>query len=116
MNDQRYNTTIRGMVPADMPHVNLQRRVFPELLRWTTEELSQHLTVFPEGQLVAIEESSRIIGSASSLIIDWDGYAESAKWSLITGRGTFATHNSLGKTLYGADMCVDPSARRRGWF
>jgi len=55
-----------------------------------------------------------IIGSASSLIIDWDDYSESAKWSAITGYGTFSTHNPLGKTLYGGDMCVAPSARRRG--
>ncbi len=81
---------------------------------WTTEELAQHLSVFPEGQLVAVDESGKIIGTASSLIIDWDDYAESAKWSSITGFGSFATHNPLGKTLYGADMCVDPSARRRG--
>jgi len=54
------------------------------------------------------------VGSSSSLIIDWDDYADSAKWSLITGDGTFETHNPLGKTLYGADIGVDPLARRRG--
>jgi len=84
------------------------------MLRWTEEELTQHLSVFPEGQLVAIDAAGRIVGSASSLIIDWDDYAESAKWSSITGYGRFSTHNPLGKTLYGADLCVDPSARRHG--
>jgi GNAT superfamily N-acetyltransferase len=64
--------------------------------------------------LVAVDESGRILGSASSLLIDWDDYAESAKWSAITGRGTFDTQNPLGNTLYGADMCVDPLARRQG--
>jgi len=34
--------------------------------------------------------------------------------SSITGRGRFETHNPLGKTLYGADMCVDPVVRRQG--
>jgi predicted amidohydrolase/GNAT superfamily N-acetyltransferase len=103
------------MTPEDIPAVvDLQKRVFPELLSWLAEELQQHLKVFPEGQLVAADESGRILGSASSLIIDWDDYAESAKWSTITGQGTFDTHNPLGKTLYGADMCVDPLARREG--
>ncbi len=107
--------TIRNMTPEDIPAVvSLQKRVFPELLSWLAEELQQHLKVFPEGQLVAADESGRILGSASSLIIDWDDYAESAKWSTITGQGTFDTHNPLGKTLYGADMCVDPLARREG--
>jgi predicted amidohydrolase/GNAT superfamily N-acetyltransferase len=93
--------------------VELQRRVYPEDLAWSAEELQGHLAVFPEGQLVAVDETGKIVGSASSLIIDWDDYAESAKWSVITGRGTFDTHNPLGKTLYGADLCVDPEARRR---
>lgn len=81
---------------------------------WQAEELEHHLSVFPEGQLVATDETGEILGSASSLIIDWDDYSEGAKWSTITGDGSFDTHNPLGKTLYGADMGVDPAAHRRG--
>ena len=106
---------VRQMVPSDIPAiVELQRRVFPERLSWTAEELALHLSVFPEGQLVAMDGKGKILGSASSLIIDWDDYAESARWSTITASGSFRTHNPLGKTLYGADMCVDPAARRQG--
>jgi predicted amidohydrolase/ribosomal protein S18 acetylase RimI-like enzyme len=105
--------TLRQMTSADIPAVvELQSRVYPEKLAWSAEELLQHLEIFPEGQLVAENAEGRIVGSASSLIIDWDDYAESAQWPVITGRGTFSTHNSLGKTLYGADVCVDPAARR----
>src|SRR5690348_4399101 len=115
MSNVASNITIRPMLLADLPAVvELQSRVFPEMLKWTTEELKQHLSVFPAGQMVAVDEQGSVLGSASSLIIDWDDYAESAKWSSITGYGTFSTHNPLGKTLYGADMCVDPCARRRG--
>lgn len=115
MDSQQTSVTIRPMVTAGIPSViDLQHRVFPESLAWTCQEVTQHLSVFPEGQLVAVDEFSHVIGSASSLIIDWDDYAESAKWSLITGFGSFSTHNPLGKTLYGADMCVDPLARRHG--
>jgi predicted amidohydrolase/GNAT superfamily N-acetyltransferase len=103
------------MMATDISGVlELQSRVFPETLRWTADELIQHLSIFAEGQLVAINEQGAIVGSASSLIIDWDDYAESAKWSSITGHGRFETHNPLGKTLYGADMCVDPVVRRQG--
>jgi len=113
MDSQHSSVTIRPMVTADIPAVvELQKRVFPDALAWNAEELTQHLSVFSEGQLVAVDESGKVVGSASSLIIDWDDYAESAKWSSITGFGTFSTHNPLGKTLYGADMCVDQSARR----
>jgi GNAT superfamily N-acetyltransferase len=115
MSDRNCNIRIRQMMATDTPGVlELQSRVFPETLRWTADELSQHLSIFAEGQLVAINERGAIVGSASSLIIDWDDYAESAKWSSITGHGRFETHNPLGKTLYGADMCVDPVVRRQG--
>ncbi|MGC0773448.1 MAG: GNAT family N-acetyltransferase [Candidatus Acidiferrum sp.] len=115
MSEEPHKTMIRQMAAADISAVvELEERVFRQMPAWTTGELAQHLSVFPEGQLVAVDESGKIIGTASSLIIDWDDYAESAKWSSITGFGSFATHNPLGKTLYGADMCVDPSARRRG--
>jgi predicted amidohydrolase/GNAT superfamily N-acetyltransferase len=105
----------RNMTAGDVQAVTeLQRRTYPEGLAWTAAELERHLKVFPEGQFVVMDETGQVVGSSSSLIIDWDDYAESAKWSAITGRGSFDTHNPLGKTLYGADMCVDPGARRRG--
>lgn len=106
---------IRQMTADDVAQVSaLQLRTFPGMEAWTPELLSKHIAVFPEGQLVAVDESDRILGSASSLIIDWDDYSESARWSAITGHGTFSTHNPLGKTLYGADMGVDPFCRRCG--
>lgn len=107
--------TIRQMTLKDIPAVvEMQRRAYPDMPIWKIEELTHHLTIFPEGQLVAVDQANQIVGSASALIIDWDDYAESAQWSAITGHGIFNTHNPLGKTLYGADMCVDPHARRQG--
>jgi hypothetical protein len=71
--------SVRQSTEKDLPEVvTLQRRVYPDTLSWTSEELLRHLSVFPEGQLVAVDETGRILGSASSLIIDWDDYAESA--------------------------------------
>lgn len=106
---------VRRMTPDDISAiVDVQSRVFAGMNPWSRESLARHLTIFPEGQLVAVDESGRVLGSASSLIIDWDDYAELAKWSVITGDGTFDTHNPLGKTLYGADISVEPLARRQG--
>lgn len=42
---------------------SLQRRVYPEKLAWSKEELEQHLRVFPEGQLVAVDQSGSVVGS-----------------------------------------------------
>src|SRR5262252_5327079 len=94
MHDRETNITVRQMSLSDIREVlELERRVFPEMLRWSEEELRQHISVFPEGQLVAVDPTGRVVGSASSLIIDWDDYAESAKWSSITGQGRFSTHD-----------------------
>jgi predicted amidohydrolase/ribosomal protein S18 acetylase RimI-like enzyme len=115
MSPETIGVTVRQMTLSDVPAVvELEHRAFPGMANWTAEELTHHLSVFPEGQLVAVDEHGQLLGSASSLIIDWDDYAESAKWSTITGDGTFDTHNPLGKTLYGANVAVDPSAQRRG--
>ena len=113
--DGNSDILVRQMTREDIPAVvDLQKRVYSRMPTWTSEELTHHLEVFPEGQLVAVDRTGRLLGSASSLIIDWDDYSESAKWSTITGDGSFDTHNPLGRTLYGADVAVDPLARRKG--
>jgi predicted amidohydrolase/ribosomal protein S18 acetylase RimI-like enzyme len=106
---------VRQMTASDIPAViDLQQRAFPGQTPWRAEQLQRHLEIFPDGQLVVIDADGRLLGSSSSLLIDWDDYAEEANWSSITGQGTFETHNPMGKTLYGADMGVSPEARRLG--
>ena len=106
---------VRQMTLDDVPAViELMERAFPGKPPWGPELLVHHLEIFPEGQLIAMDGAGRILGSASSLLIDWDDYAESANWSAITGDGSFDTHNPLGLTLYGAEIGVDASARHQG--
>jgi predicted amidohydrolase/ribosomal protein S18 acetylase RimI-like enzyme len=106
---------VRQMTLDDVPEViELMERAFPGKPPWGPELLVRHLEIFPEGQLVAVDDAGSILGSASSLIIDWDDYAESANWAVITGKGTFDTHNSRGMTLYGAEIGVDALARHQG--
>ena len=60
MNAARTNITIRLMAAADFSEiVALQARVFPELLRWTGDELARHIAVFPEGQHVAVDDAGK---------------------------------------------------------
>ncbi|WP_420238597.1 GNAT family N-acetyltransferase [Telmatobacter bradus] len=106
---------VRQMTADDIPAViDLQKRAFPGQTPWRAEQLQRHLEIFPEGQLVVVDMNGSVLGSSSSLLIDWDDYAEEANWSSITAHGTFETHNPQGKTLYGADMGVAPEARRMG--
>ena len=105
---------IRNVVRSDFEAIRvLQQRVYPHLKPWSIEQLESHIKIFPEGQFVA-EFEGRIVGTASSLIIFWEEYGPIHNWGTVTGMGTFNTHNPEGKTLYGAEVCVDPELRKKG--
>ncbi len=112
---QPYPLAVRAMTAADIPAVvALQGLAFPGMPSWSEAQLASHIRTFAAGQLVAEGPDGRLIGSASSLVILWDDYDDRASWSVITGGGTFTTHNPDGFTLYGADIGVDPAAHGRG--
>lgn len=103
---------VRPTQPADFAAIReLQRAAYPAIAPWTDAQLAAQVAAFPEGQMVA-EMDGRVIGASSSLVVMWDDYAVDHTWKVITGDGTFATHEPAGRTLYGAEVVVD--ARRRG--
>jgi GNAT superfamily N-acetyltransferase len=100
--------------PDDVPTlIALQKLVYPTITPWAPAELLEQLQVFPQGQVVA-ETEDGIVGYAGSLIVQWDDWAEWHSWSDITGAGTFENHNPAGRTLYGAEVFVDPRMRGGG--
>lgn len=95
--------------------VELCRRIYPESLPWGEDQLTAHLDVFPRGQLVAVDrETGRVLGMAASLIVAWDDYDFEDAWHDFTDHGYFANHDPTGRTLYGAEVMVDPEAQGRG--
>jgi GNAT superfamily N-acetyltransferase len=92
------------------------RRVYPTAKPWLEAQLASHLRVFPEGQLVAEDRATgELLGFASSLIVRWDDYAFDAEWREWTAGGYFTNHDpEVGKTLYGAEVMVDPARQRQG--
>ena len=108
---------VRRMRAEDIPGIiALCRRVYPHSAPWTPEQLESHLRVFPEGQLVAVDPvSGAVVGMAASLIVYWDDYDVSASWRDFTEHGMFTNHDpERGRTLYGAEVMVDPDQRGRG--
>lgn len=93
--------------------VELSRRVYTAD-SWRREQLESHLENFPEGQLVAVDRDGRVVGAAASLVIDWDDYDADDSWRDFTDRGMFTNHDPDGRTLYGAEVFVDPDVRRAG--
>ncbi len=110
---------VRNTTKTDIPKiVNLQKESFPFLAKygniWHEEELSSHLSVFPEGQLVAVEPDGTVVGSASTLVVTLNpDYADHA-WKDITADGMFTNHNPNGDSLYGADISTHPKYRHEG--
>jgi len=109
---------IRPTTVADIPEiVKLQEESFADLAKigniWHPDELKSHLEIFPGGQLVA-ELDKKIVGSATSLIVQLNPmYADHTLVS-ITGNGMLTTHFPAGDTLYGADISTHPRVRHRG--
>lgn len=90
--------------------------VYPHSPVWSDEQLESHLAVFPEGQLVAVESrSGEVVGMASALIVVWDDYHFGSEWRTWTADGFFTNHDPVrGRTLYGAEVMVDPARQRQG--
>src|SRR5918999_1981981 len=111
--------TVRNTRPEDIPKIiGLQKESFPYLARygniWHTEELENHLRIFPEGQFVAVEPEGIVVGSASTPIVQLDSPYTDHTWKEITADGMFANHNSSGDSLYGADISTHPKHRHEG--
>lgn len=105
---------VRHTREEDIPAlIALQAHVYPTIPPWSQRKLREQLEVFPQGQIV-VETESGIVGCASSLIVLWDDWAESHTWREITGAGTFDQHNPDGRTLYGAEVFVNPEVRGLG--
>ncbi len=106
--------TIRHTQLHDIPAlIDLQDRVYPHIDPWEPEQVANQLDQFPQGQIVA-EYDGKIVGCASSLIVSWDEWYEAHTWTEITDNGHFDTHTPDAKTLYGAEVCVEPGLQGLG--
>jgi GNAT superfamily N-acetyltransferase len=117
MTHPRPRARVRNMQARDFEGIiALTKRVYPESVPWSVDQLESHLRVFPEGQFVAERDGHPgIVGMAASLIILWDDYEPTASWRDFTDSGTFANHDPVrGRTLYGAEVMVDPAIQRSG--
>ncbi len=103
---------IRQMERKDIDEIiRLQSICFPGMEPWKREHLESHLDIFPEGQFCA-ELNGEIIGSCSSLIINFDEYDDRHTWSDITDDGYITNHNPDGYNLYGIEVMVHPKYRK----
>lgn len=117
---EKATVTCRLATASDVPAlVALNRAAYPTMAEdnavWGAAHLLSHQRVFPDGQFVAVDEQGRILGAASSLIVNMGSDPlRHHTWSGITDSGYFTNHDVRGDTLYGADVYVHPDARGKG--
>jgi len=121
---------VRRTEERDFPAIiAICRRVYPTHPPYSEEQLASHVAVFPEGQFTAVEAAEgaaegaadgagagreRVVGMAASLIVRWDDYDIDLRWRDFTAGGTFTNHDPSGRTLYGAEVMVDPEVQGGG--
>ena len=91
---------------------------FDPALWWQPEQIRAHIATFPAGALCAEldpgDGPSRLVGSATALIIRFDPHHPQHTWAEVSGSGWLTTHDPAGDTLYGIDVAVVPEQRGRG--
>lgn len=95
---------------------DLCKKVYPFSKPWSIEQLESHRFYFPDGQLIVVDkETNKVVGLAFSLIVFWNDYSPQDSWQDFTSGGFFKNHSpKIGRTLYGAEIMVDPELRGRG--
>ncbi|MGI8317100.1 GNAT family N-acetyltransferase [Halobacillus mangrovi] len=102
---------VRNMQEKDIEQIfELQEACFPNMEPWKRSHLESHLNIFPEGQFV-VEYEGKIIGSCSSLIVNFDEYDDKHTWDDITDEGYITNHDPDGYNLYGIEVMVHPEYR-----
>ncbi|AOM82402.1 bifunctional GNAT family N-acetyltransferase/carbon-nitrogen hydrolase family protein [Salisediminibacterium beveridgei] len=91
--------------------IALSSQCFPNMDPWTKQHLLSHLEVFPEGQF-CVEVEGEIIGTCSSLLINFDEYDDQHTWDEITDEGYITNHDPEGYNMYGIEVAVHPDYRR----
>jgi predicted amidohydrolase/ribosomal protein S18 acetylase RimI-like enzyme len=104
---------VRQLRVDDLDQIQaLHARAFrDDFAPWSRENLENHLTLFPEGQ-VCIELDGELVATSSSLIVDSDTLGWDHSYVDVCDDGMLRGHDPDGDYLYGIDIAVDP--RHRG--
>jgi GNAT superfamily N-acetyltransferase len=111
--------SIREATLSDVPAlVDLNHAAYPDLIVdgavYDPEQIEAHIGCFARGQLVA-ELDGKMVGALSTFIpAPSIPVLKQHTWLGITDGGMFVRHDPAGKSLYLADIYVDPDIRRRG--
>ncbi|MBQ0147905.1 MAG: bifunctional GNAT family N-acetyltransferase/carbon-nitrogen hydrolase family protein [Flavobacteriaceae bacterium] len=78
---------------------------------WSKEEITELLSIFPEGQF-CIAVNNKVVASALSIIVNSKKTNLHSNFDTITSDGKFLKHDPHGDILYGIEVFVHPSHRK----
>ena len=112
------NLKVRRWKAEDIPAiVACHRAAYPDYPEdgghYEERSYQMQFGAFPEGQILA-EVEGKVVGYATSLIVQLEDDSHWYTYPELTGAGTFSTHTPSGDTLYGADIAIRPDYRGQG--
>lgn len=77
---------------------------------WSEKAIEKLIEIFPEGQICILVDN-KVVGTALSIIVDYDRFGDDHTYLEITGNYTFSTHDPKGDVLYGIEVFIDTNYR-----
>lgn len=104
--------TVRQATPDDIPAlVRLEETVWQDRGA-SAEQWVERLRIFPEGVIVATDDSDRLWGVVSIHIVGYDLHLPMATWYEATADGFVDNHDPAGNMAYGDTLTVHRHAPR----
>lgn len=102
---------VRNIVQEDLDEVTaLSAKCFGPDMSLKYEHFVSQLELFPEGQ-ICLEYNGEIVGTALSLIVDFEDYGDKHTYYEICDLGFIRNHNAKGRNLYGIEVGVNEEYR-----
>ncbi|MFD2924962.1 GNAT family N-acetyltransferase [Halobacillus naozhouensis] len=112
LNRSEQKIVIRNTTEGDLEEVAaLSDQSFGPDISFKREHFASQCELFPEGQIL-VEVDGKIVGSSSSLIVNFDEYKNNHSYTEISDYGYIRNHNQDGVNLYGVEVCVHPDYRQ----
>lgn len=77
---------------------------------WTEDHIRRLIKIFPEGQFVILA-NGKVVGTALSIIVNYNDFGDDHTYEQITGNFTFNTFRRDGDVLYGIEIFIHPKYR-----
>lgn len=104
---------IREIKPEDISQIHaLAISAFGEEIAFEQKHYLAHHQTFPEGQ-ICCEYKGKIIGSSSSLLLNFADYPNQHTFIEICDQGWIGNHDPKGINMYGIEIVVHPEFRKR---